>query len=88
VPQVRDDQSVVLLFGDREVKPRSVTTPANPTPPPPTDPTAATALDFQVDDVLPGEYWLRLRVDGVDSLLVDRTVTPPVFDPSQKVTIT
>jgi hypothetical protein len=24
----------------------------------------------------------------VDSLLVDKTVTPPVFDPAQKVTVT
>ena len=31
---------------------------------------------------------MRLRVDGVDSLLVDKTVTPPVFDPAQKVTVT
>jgi hypothetical protein len=31
---------------------------------------------------------VRLRVDGVDSLLVDRSVSPPVFDTSQKVTVT
>jgi hypothetical protein len=35
-----------------------------------------------------GEHWLRLRVDGVDSVLVDRSVTPPVYDDTQKVTIT
>ena len=45
-------------------------------------------LTFVVQDAPPGEHWLRLRVDGVDSLLVDRTVTPPVFDPSQKLRIT
>ncbi|MEH2381713.1 MAG: hypothetical protein V7K27_22960 [Nostoc sp.] len=28
-----------------------------------------------------------VRIDGVDSLLVDRTVTPPVFDQNQKVVI-
>ncbi len=39
-------------------------------------------------DATPGEHWLRLRVDGVDSLLVDRSVTPPVFDPGQRVAIT
>ena len=31
---------------------------------------------------------VRLRVDGVDSLLVNRSVTPPVFDPTQKVIVT
>ena len=36
----------------------------------------------------PGQHWLRLRVDGVDSLLVDRSARPPVFDPSQRVEIT
>jgi hypothetical protein len=35
-----------------------------------------------------GVYFVRLRVDGVDSLLVDRSVKPPVFDSTQRVTIT
>jgi hypothetical protein len=30
---------------------------------------------------------VRLRVDGVESLLVNRAVTPPEFDPAQRVTI-
>jgi hypothetical protein len=28
-----------------------------------------------------------LRVDGVDSVLVDRTAKPPQYDPTQKVTV-
>lgn len=35
-----------------------------------------------------GTYFGRLRVDGVDSLLVDRSVTPPVFDLTQRVVVT
>jgi hypothetical protein len=35
-----------------------------------------------------GTHRLWLRVDGVDSLLVDRSTWPPTFDKSQKVTIT
>jgi hypothetical protein len=39
-----------------------------------------------------GEYYLRLRVDGVDSLLVKYKDigpnSPPVFDDDQKVSIT
>jgi hypothetical protein len=31
---------------------------------------------------------VRLRVDGVDSVLIDRSVEPPVFYDSQRVTIT
>ena len=35
-----------------------------------------------------GPYYVRLRVDGVDSKRVNRSVTPPMFDPTQRVTIT
>ena len=27
----------------------------------------------------PGKYWVRLRVDGVDSRLIDYKATPPAF---------
>jgi hypothetical protein len=89
VPQIREGQLVALLFAAREIAPKSISTPANPGPPPPdTDPTAPTSLEFHISDVEPGEYWVRLRVDGVDSLLIDRSATPPRFDESQKVTVT
>ncbi len=74
-PGVQLGQRVALLFADREV----LLTP----------PLTATTqqLAFEVGAVAAGEYFVRLRVDGVDSLLVDRTVSPPKFDQSQKVTI-
>jgi hypothetical protein len=34
-----------------------------------------------------GDYIVRLRVDGVDSRVIDRSVTPPRFDPTQVLTI-
>ncbi|HEX5506520.1 MAG TPA: DUF4255 domain-containing protein [Thermomicrobiales bacterium] len=74
-PRVRPAQRVSLFLGDREA-------PAEPRATPTGAPT------FRVDDAPPGEHWVRLRVDGVDSLLVDRAATPPVFDPSQRVRIT
>jgi hypothetical protein len=87
-PQIREGQQVALLFGDREIAPASASTPEPPGgPPPPTDPDAPTTLTFHISGVEPGEYWLRLRVDGVDSLLVDRSTALPQFDPSQKVTV-
>lgn len=79
IPQVRSGQKVVLLFGDREVPVESVSTPA--------DATAATTLTFLVKDALPGIYVLRLRVDGVDSIPVNFTTTPPQFANNQKVKI-
>lgn len=74
-PEVRPEQHAALLLGDREI-------PAQP------HPTQTDTLTFAVTAAIPGEYLVRLRVDGVDSLLVDRSVAPPVFDETQKVTIT
>ena len=48
----------------------------------------AASLPFPTADLPPGLYLARLRVDGVESQLVDRTKTPPVFKPSQQVTVT
>ncbi|HEY9695887.1 MAG TPA: DUF4255 domain-containing protein [Trichocoleus sp.] len=73
-PQVRLEQRVSLLLGDREILSQPRTNITDP-------------LLFNVMAIDPGEYFVRLRVDGVDSLLVNRAVTPPVFDATQKVTI-
>ncbi len=74
-PQVLPEQPASLLFGDREIL---------------ADAHAAQTdtLTFKVTAAEKGDYFVRLRVDGVDSLLVDRTATPPRFDATQKVTIT
>jgi hypothetical protein len=45
-------------------------------------------LMFAASNLASGSYYFRLRIDGVDSLLVNRAVTPPVFDPTQQVTVT
>jgi hypothetical protein len=56
--------------------------------PPTTLPSVKTqTLGFQVKDVVPGSYYIRLRVDGVDSLLIDHTGPAPVFKATQKVTL-
>jgi Pvc16 N-terminal domain len=46
------------------------------------------ALTFTATDVVAGDYWFRIRVDGVDTHLIDRTKIPPAYDPTQKVTVT
>jgi hypothetical protein len=80
-PQIRSEQRAVLLFGRREIPAQTVTTPS--------DPTAPTTLTFSVDEAEPGEYVLRLRVDGVDSIpVVFAPPAPPEFAADQKVTIT
>jgi len=50
-------------------------------------PTTTDTLTFQFGNIPSGASWLRLTVDGVDSLLVDRDTTPPRFDPTQSVPV-
>jgi hypothetical protein len=80
-PDVQPGQHASLLLGGREI-------PAQPFN------VATATLDFEFDNPTPAEspgaveLFARLRVDGVDSLLMDRTVTPPIFRNDQKVKIT
>lgn len=77
-PQVLPEQRASLLFGGSEVLADA-------------HPSKTGTLTFRiapVDASSKGEYFVRLRVDGVDSLVVDYTHTPPVFDNSKKVVIT
>jgi Pvc16 N-terminal domain len=84
-PQVRLEppQRASLLIADRE----ALAEPTAPPPPPAVPPTRTSSLRFVVGGLAPGDYFLRLRVDGVDSILVDRAARPPRFDDNQKVTI-
>jgi hypothetical protein len=83
-PKFRSGQRAVLLIGDREVHAE----PLPPIPPPPDPPDPTDTLKFIVKKAPLGEHFVRLRIDGVDSLLVQRPEgQPPFFDPAQKVTI-
>ncbi|MBV6625812.1 MAG: DUF4255 domain-containing protein [Rivularia sp. (in: Bacteria)] len=77
-PQVWQDQEISLLLGDRQLL---------PTEPETENPGKTNTVNFNVETIPTGEYFVRLRVDGVDSLLIDNSVKPPVFDSSQKVTL-
>lgn len=81
-PRIVTGQRVLLLFGDRQIEPASISSPGDPTQP--------TTLAFAVPGVAAGSYLVRLRVDGVDSIPVVYAGTPPVpaFDPAQKVSVT
>jgi hypothetical protein len=74
-PEVRPEQRASLLLGDEEILAQPHTT-------------QAATLTFLASNVVAGDYFVRVRVDGVDSLLADRSKTPPVFDPTQKVKVT
>jgi hypothetical protein len=80
-PEVRPTQRAALLLGSREI-------------PAEAHPAQTATLTFRVTNPTPAaspapvEHFARLRVDGVDSILVDRTGGVPVFNANQKVTIT
>jgi hypothetical protein len=74
-PEVRPEQRAALLLGDLEFLAEPHTTQTD-------------TLTFQLRGVSAGKQFARLRIDGVDSLLVvDRSATPPVFDSNMEVTI-
>jgi hypothetical protein len=74
-PQVWPEQGVALLLGSAEIPSQAR--------PDPTD-----TLTFNLAGIPAGEYLVRLRVDGVDSLPVkDYQARPPAFDEEQMVTV-
>lgn len=74
-PEVWPLQRAALLLGDQEILADAHTT-------------QTSSLSFEAQGLAAGTYFVRLRVDGVDSLLVNRAVTPPVYDPTQRVSVT
>jgi hypothetical protein len=78
-PKVLPEQRVSFLLGDREILPEAFTSPAN-------------TLQFKATNVPAGEYLARLRVDGVDCVLI-QPPSPPgqpysTFDQTKKVVVT
>ena len=73
-PKIKLKQKASLLLSDREFKV--------------IEQTAATdVLNFELKKVPAGDYYIRLRIDGADSRLIDDSVTPPIFNPVYKVTL-
>jgi hypothetical protein len=74
-PQTRPEQGAVLMLDglSETAAPRD---------------NAASPLAFSFPDSLPaGARRVRLKVDGVESLLVLKTGPAPVFDPAQQMTV-
>ena len=76
-PEAWPEQTVALMVGSREV-------------PAPAHPAKTGSLTFTIPQAVAGQYYIRLRVDGADSSLLDPNpaLTIPQFDPSLQVTLT
>ncbi|WP_267221358.1 DUF4255 domain-containing protein [Dyella silvae] len=75
-PKVWQGQQVSALIGSQEVFPATWSGASTDT------------LTFTFDATpfsAGAKPWIRLRVDGIDSILVNNAVTPPQFDPTQMV---
>jgi hypothetical protein len=73
-PEVRPGQEVRLVLGGDSALADPIAT-------------SSSTLTFRLGDVPSGPQWVRLTVDGVESLLVDRSAHPPAFDSSQSVAV-
>lgn len=73
-PQIQPEQTVSLLLGTREIPVASITV-------------ATGTVTVAVADAPTGEFLLRIRVDGIDSPIIDRSAVPPAFY-NYRVTIT
>lgn len=73
-PELRPSQMVRLVVGGHEAAPSNLVSQTG-------------SLDFVYPQLPSGNQWLRLRVDGVDSLLVNREKQPPEFHASQHMVI-
>jgi hypothetical protein len=86
---MRFDQHVELLLGSTS---RKITLAPPPAPPaPPAQPPASTdqlVFTFHVDPNEVGEYLMRLRIDGVDSVPLDPASDVPKFADDQKLEVT
>ena len=65
-PHARPGQRVSLILGQREVEAAAFGTPTG-------------SLHFTVPQAAPGTHLARLRIDGVDSPIIDHDSTPPAF---------
>jgi hypothetical protein len=85
---MRFDQQVVLILGTtRQIAPQPP-----PPPPPAPDPAPASTdqlvFTFHMEPAEVGQYLVRLRVDGVDSVPLDPLSDTPQFDDAQKLEVT
>jgi Pvc16 N-terminal domain len=73
-PEVRPTQQVSLNAGGHETLPTNLSVQTG-------------SLGFLFPTLPQGSQWIRLRIDGVDSLLVDRSEQPPQFKASEQMVI-
>ena len=73
-PRIRPGQRVTLLLADRPIELSAITGITN-------------TLTFNLQNIAQADYLVRLRVDGIDSIPVNRTSQVPEFDNNQTLKV-
>lgn len=75
-PEIRPSQPASLIIGQHEAFANA-------------HPAQVDELTFVFEDIAGGgdPVPVRLRVDGAESWLIDKSATPPVFEPAQSITV-
>lgn len=73
-PQVQPGQDVWLFLGSTGAPAETLTS-------------ASDTVNFELPSVPAGPQWVRARIDGVETPLVDTSTTPPSFLATQTVTV-
>lgn len=84
-PPVWLGQRIALLVGETEIAPDDPLLPPVPPNPPPLP---QGTFHFTLENFPAGNYVVRLRVDGVDSIPIDLSVSPPKFADDQTLKLT
>jgi Pvc16 N-terminal domain len=66
IPELRAGQTVSLVLGQHEFAPQPFTAPVG-------------VLDFVIPDAPVANHLVRLRIDGIDSPIIDPAAVPPTF---------
>lgn len=81
IPKIRKNQKINLWVGDQEIVPQPLVFDAH-------DQAAEINFSLTIADWPSSQpQVVRLRIDGIDSICIDRTKPILIFDPSQQVTI-
>lgn len=80
-PEVRSNQNVSLILGQHEAPVVPFVEEGE------VEIQQTSQLSFVYHNLPAGDYVVRLRVDGVESWLINRSVTPPAFDTTQQITV-
>lgn len=78
-PEVTETQSIIMIIGQIQKVAKKIAFPPGIK--------SVDKVQFKFSDIPDGEYWARVRVDGIDSILINRAGPEPKFHLDHKVVV-